>query len=177
MIRNTQSVTYNLTYKNVKNINLRIGKNLSINVSANKNIPIAVIDSFVESKAIWISEAKQRIISRQKIKEPDLNKWDDKECLELFQSISDKIYPLFKDSIEIKPAIKIRAMKSCWGVCHPRKNYITLNKLLMSKPLAAIEYVVMHEYIHYLHMNHQREFYKELAKKMPDYLARKKLLK
>lgn len=178
MIRQTTSITYDLTYKNVKNINLRVKKDLSISVSAHKRIPLEQIDHFVQSKAKWIKDVEQRLLEKQNAQKiENIPQCKDEECLALFQTISDKIYPLFADGIKIKPIIKVRLMKSCWGVCHPRKNYITLNKLLMDKPLATIEYVILHEYIHFLHMNHQKGFYNELIKKMPDYKERKRLLR
>ena len=175
MIRNVAGITYNLTYKNVKNINLRIRKDLTVKVSANKNLPLEKIDGFVSSKAGWIQSTIKKI-SKKQVEYEEVNaKYTDSQCLELFNQISDRIYPLFSNFIN-KPLIKVRLMKSCWGVCHP-KNYITLNKLLIAKPLLAIEYVIMHEYIHFFHLNHQKEFYDELAKYMPDYKERRKLLK
>ena len=47
----------------------------------------------------------------------------------------------------------------------------------MGKPRAALEYVVLHEYVHFLHPNHQAGFHAEMARLMPDYLARRALLK
>ena len=68
-------------------------------------------------------------------------------------------------------------MKSRWGSCNPGKRVITLNKRLLSYPPEALEYVVLHEYVHFLHPNHQKGFYELLGRLMPDYAQRRALLK
>lgn len=175
MLREIAGIAYHLSYKNVKNINLRVRKDLAIIVSAHKRVPLEQIDRFVASKASWIIATQQKLSHRQIMRSKNIH-YSDEECLDLFRRIADQYYPQFSTYIKEKPTIKTRLMKSCWGVCHPRKNYITLNKTLMNKPLAAIEYVVMHEYVHFLHGNHQKGFYAELEKRMPDFKERKKLL-
>jgi predicted metal-dependent hydrolase len=44
-------------------------------------------------------------------------------------------------------------------------------------PEAAREYVVVHELAHLFEMNHSRRFYDIVARYMPDYKERNKLLK
>ncbi len=47
----------------------------------------------------------------------------------------------------------------------------------MLYPDKAIDYVVVHELCHLKHRNHGKSFYSLVAKYMPDYLERDKLLK
>ena len=47
-------IEYELTRKNVKYINLRVNKYGKVVVSAGEQVPFAVIDEFVQSKAFWI---------------------------------------------------------------------------------------------------------------------------
>ncbi len=49
-----QSIPYDLQYKNVKNINLRIKADGTVHVSASKRAPQKVIDAFLLSKAAYI---------------------------------------------------------------------------------------------------------------------------
>ena len=39
----------------------------------------------------------------------------------------------------------------------------------MFAPLECIEYVVLHEFTHFLVANHSKEFYDELSRVCPDY--------
>jgi predicted metal-dependent hydrolase len=73
--------------------------------------------------------------------------------------------------------IKIRDMKSLWGSCNVREKKITYNLHLIEKPIESIEYVVLHEISHIPYPNHQKEFWNFVGKYMPDWKARKNMLK
>lgn len=75
------------------------------------------------------------------------------------------------------PTIKVKDMRSRWGSCISSKKILTFNVHLMEYPLPAAEYVVAHEFTHFLQANHSARFYAELARYMPDYKQREKLLK
>ena len=72
--------------------------------------------------------------------------------------------------------IKITSAKTRYGSCSIDKN-ICFSYMLMLYPEAARDYVIVHELCHLVHMNHGRKFYDLLAKFMPDYKERKRLLK
>ena len=74
-------------------------------------------------------------------------------------------------------AIKVRSMTSRWGVCHMAKRQITFALQLYNMPEAAQIYVVVHEYCHFLQPNHSPAFWAEVAKLLPDWKARRDLLK
>ena len=71
-----------------------------------------------------------------------------------------------------KPNLKIRQLKTRWGSLSTR-GQLTLNLDLIKAPKECIEYVIMHELCHLEHHNHGNEFYKLLARVMPDWLDRK----
>jgi len=98
-------------------------------------------------------------------------------CEKTFSALLKKYYPYFKKYVgEELPTLALRAMKSAWGTCMPSKKRITLNLRLFTKPLEAVEYVVVHEYCHFIYLNHSRQFYLEVEKIMPDWKSRKNLL-
>ena len=92
--------------------------------------------------------------------------------------MSDKVYPAFAGVLGgQKPTIKVRSMTSRWGVCHMAKRQITFALQLYNMPEAAQIYVVVHEYCHFLQPDHSPAFWAEVAKLMPDWKARRDLLK
>ena len=103
---------------------------------------------------------------------------DKETALAYFTAMSDKVYPAFAGVLNgQKPAIKVRSMTSCWGVCHMAKRQITFALQLYNMPEAAQIYVVVHEYCHFLQPNHSPAFWAEVAKLMPDWKAWRDLLK
>jgi len=94
----------------------------------------------------------------------------------IFGQICQRAYLSFIKYNLPYPAIKIKDLKSRWGVCHIKKNEITLNLKLIFCPEECIEYVVFHEFSHFLYPNHSKDFHAFLGKLMPDYKERKKLL-
>jgi len=109
------------------------------------------------------------------LKEKLINKWYDAQCAEVFDEIISEIYPIFRKHLAM-PRVTLRNMSSRWGSCRMKRGAITLNKRLIETPLEAVEYVVMHEFVHFLHPNHSSKFYDTLSSLMPDWKVRKKLL-
>jgi predicted metal-dependent hydrolase len=86
------------------------------------------------------------------------------------------MYPYFKNYVSEFPQIKFRKMTSRWGSCQPQKNILTFNTLLIETPVECIEYVVAHEFTHFLEANHSKNFYNKLEKIMPDWKQRRNKL-
>ncbi|MDL2219063.1 M48 family metallopeptidase [Ruminococcaceae bacterium OttesenSCG-928-O06] len=167
-------VEYTLTRKKLRNFNLRVRVDGSVAVSAPPRMPQGQIDAFLQKKAAWILRHQA---AAQSLPAPAQNPYTPAQCLALFTRLSDEIFPLFASLLGgEKPALRVREMKTRWGSCNVKKRRITLNTRLAMMPRAAQEYVVLHEYVHFLHPNHQAGFYAELARLMPDWKARKKLL-
>lgn len=82
-------------------------------------------------------------------------------------------YPAFEKLGVVYPEIKIRKMRSRWGSCIPQKQKITFNSLLLEKPPESIEYVVVHEFSHFIHPDHSRAFYQFVEQILPDWKCRK----
>ena len=53
----------------------------------------------------------------------------------------------------------------------------TLASRLALQPRAAVEYVIVHEYCHFVHPNHQKEFWALVEQFLPDWKARRALLR
>ena len=109
-------------------------------------------------------------------KERVIKRWAKKMQMEIFQEICKEIYPLFQPLGVKYPLIKIRCMKSRWGSCQPQKGIITLNGKMIAAKREAIEYVVLHEFTHFIHPNHSKDFYGLVEQLMPDWKTRKAML-
>ncbi len=165
---------YSFCRKRVKNLNVRIRPDGSVAVSAPLRMPKREIEGFLLQKAPWVLRTCGQMQNRPA---EGPCRYTDEECRRLFTAVSDQIYPLFAGILPQKPEIRVREMKSRWGSCHMAKRRITLNKRLAERPRPALEYVVLHEYVHFLHPNHGAGFHAEMARLMPDYKERRKLLK
>lgn len=106
--------------------------------------------------------------------ETELNKWLKNQTKKIFKERLDLIYKSFNENI-IYPDLKIRNMKSRWGVCN-KKGYITLNNNLIKYNISEIDYVIVHELSHYVHFDHSKEFWNTVSKYFPDYKKSKKVL-
>lgn len=166
-------LVYTLLRGRVKNINFRVHRDGGLRVSAPAAVPLREVDELVRQRAPWYYAARQRV---QEQPQPQACLHTDEEALAFFQAISDRVYPAFSHILKEKPELRVKEMKSRWGVCYPAKRRITLNKRLLNKPLAAAEYVVVHEYAHFVHPDHQKGFHELMKKLMPDYKERRKLL-
>ncbi|MBP3360189.1 MAG: M48 family metallopeptidase [Clostridia bacterium] len=168
-------VSYSMQYKNVKNINLRVKPDGTIYISANKGVPQKVIEEFMISKADFILNTLEKCKNRYS--KPPKQFFSEKEICSIVLKLCEKIYPYFEKLGVEYPMIKFRRMTSCWGSCRPSKGVLTFNIALMYVPIECIEYVVAHEFTHFLQPNHSDRFYEELAKVMPDWKSRRQMLK
>lgn len=81
---------------------------------------------------------------------------------------------MFEDLPEF--TLRIRKMKTRWGVCNFTKKIITLNSELITKDISLIDYVIIHELCHFKHQNHSPLFWQEVEKYYPYYKKARKML-
>ena len=169
-------VRYEFKRKRVKNINLRVRADGSVAVSAPLGAPLAQVDEFVDGRARWIEAARVRALARGEEEQRPCSV-SREDALALFTQVSDAVFPLFAQVLNgQRPVLKVRQMKTRWGVCVPAKRQITFSLRLAEKPRAAVEYVVLHEYAHFVRADHSPAFWAVVARYMPDYKARRRLL-
>ena len=169
-------VRYEFKRNRVKNITLRVRADGSVAVSAPLGAPLAQVDAFVAGRARWIEAARVRALARGEEEQRPCSV-SREDALALFTQVSDAVFPLFAQVLNgQRPVLKVRQMKTRWGVCVPAKRQITFSLRLAEKPRAAVEYVVLHEYAHFVRADHSPAFWAVVARYMPDYKARRRLL-
>ncbi|MBR1568461.1 MAG: M48 family metallopeptidase [Lachnospiraceae bacterium] len=131
-------------------------------------------------EAVWIEgdELCIQVSDRENLerKKELLQSWYRDEMQSIFSEMIDQVYARFEPYGVEYPVVKIRSMTSRWGSCTPQKKKITLNSYLIFQPLSSIEYVVVHEFAHFIHLNHSKEFWTLVEEILPDYKERKRRL-
>lgn len=105
-----------------------------------------------------------------------LEKWRLKEAKRIFEERLNNIYPIFEEDIPY-PKLRIRKMKTRWGVCNRKNITVTLNLELIRYDLTKVDYVIVHELSHFVHFNHSKNFWNTVSKYCPKYKQIKKELK
>lgn len=95
-------------------------------------------------------------------------------CYDVFRTRLERIMNMFDDLPKF--TLRVRKMKTRWGVCNKSSMTVTLNTELITKDVNLIDYVIVHELCHFKHMDHSPKFWNEVAKYYPYYKqARKEL--
>lgn len=164
-----------LTRKKIKNINLRINREGEVLVSAPLRTAEKQITDFLQSKSRWVYQAVLHAKEKAAQQKPAP---DQVQAERVLRPVFEAYFPLFRKVLDDQlPTLVLREMKSRWGVCYPGKKKIVLNTQLANYPKAAQEYVVLHEYVHFLYPDHGSGFHAQMAALMPDYKARRALLR
>ncbi len=105
----------------------------------------------------------------------ELNKWLKEYLYSTYKQHLDNWYNNFQENIPY-PSLKIRKMKTRWGVCNTKTKQITLNSELINYSIDCLDYVIVHELSHLIEGNHSKKFWSIVEKYYPDYkIIRKKL--
>lgn len=76
---------------------------------------------------------------------------------------------IYQKQLKVKSkSIEIVESRVKWGSCGSDRR-LTFNYRLAMAPIEVIDYVVIHELCHLLHMNHDRSFWRRVGSIMPDY--------
>ena len=105
-----------------------------------------------------------------------LNKWYKGEIERVFDERYVIVFNRFKENIK-SPILKIRTMKTRWGVYNKKNHTITLNSKLIEFDVSKIDYVIVHELSHIIHFNHSKAFWALVGKYIPNYKEIRKEMK
>lgn len=97
------------------------------------------------------------------------NSWWETSCEKAMRNLCRAVYPVFEAKGVAFPEIRFRRMVAQWGNCRPTRGVLTFNLRLLAAPVRCIEYVVIHEFTHFLHPDHSPAFYAEIAAELPDW--------
>lgn len=144
-----------------------LGQQLTIQVVPSKKKQVVVEDGILR---VLTFEINQQKIDKQ------VNNWWQQSSRRYFDEIVDRLYPIIgKHGIE-KPKVRVKKMSTLWGSCSRRNATVNLNYFLYKASIPCIEYVILHELIHFLYPHHNKDFYDLLTVHMPDWQERKRQL-
>jgi predicted metal-dependent hydrolase len=113
------------------------------------------------------------LFSNREFKIKMIQNWYRKQALDY---ITERVtYWKTKVGVDIR-SITVRAYKSRWGSCDSNGN-VKFNWKLIMAPKFVIEYVVVHELCHRIHMNHSILFWKLVELHFPEIVPAKNWLK
>ena len=199
------NVLYNVIVKrkNNKNTYIRVDENKNIVVTTNyfvtNNKIKQILDNNInflkknlskeKKEGFYLMGKKYDIIVDEKIKDVEilddvikvnnlkkLNSWYKMKILSIFKDHLDFYYNKFDENIPY-PILKIRSMKTRWGVCNRKVNSVTLNLNLVKYDSSCLDYVIIHELSHFVHFNHSKSFWNTVSKYCPNYKEIEKKLK
>ncbi len=136
-----------------------------------RRYPLTVVRSFVDEVVIG-PESIEMHVSRSYSddeKRALYLKWLKEYAVDAFNASLERMLSLAAGVNLQKPRVTVRVMKTRWGSCSVNKNRITLNLSLIQARPACIDYVVLHELIHFIHPNHGKQFYAALQRYMPNW--------
>ena len=200
-----ENTLYNVIIKRKSNKNtyIRVDENKNIIVTTNYLVTTNKIKQILDNninflkknlakekkEGFYLMGKKYDIIIDEKIKnieidentikvkdEKKLNNWYKKEISRIFKEHLDFYYNKFEENIPY-PTLKIRAMKTRWGVCNRKIKSVTLNLNLVKYDSTCLDYVIVHELSHFVHFNHSKAFWNIVEKYYPNYKEIEKKLK
>jgi predicted metal-dependent hydrolase len=111
---------------------------------------------------------------------------DDKEAIKMlvekwYRHVAKNVFnmriKLYQPYIPVVPnRVVIKEQKSRWGSCSS-KNNLNFNYRAVMAPLSVIDYLIVHEMCHLVHLNHSPDFWRLVESILPEYRHHREWLK
>ena len=160
-----------------RTIALQVRPSGEVIVRAPLRMPEAEIRRFIESRQGWIEKQRKRFREEAAPALPPYTPEDTRRLAdEAARVIPERVRHFAPIAGVTYGRITIRNQKSKWGSCSAQGN-LNFNCLLTDAPPEVLDYVVVHELCHRLHMDHSPAFWAEVARVLPDYRKGRQWLK
>lgn len=169
-------MTYEIVRSRRRTVALEVTREGRVLVRAPLRMPQGEIKRFVASHAAWLEKAQAKVTARQAA-HPPLTEQETAALRQRAKELLPDRVAHYAAIMGVTPtSVKITSARTRFGSCSG-KNGICFSLYLMQYPEEAIDYVVVHELAHIRRHDHSAAFYAEVAKVLPDYKERMKLLK
>lgn len=99
-----------------------------------------------------------------------LQRWYRRELRRLLSPLLQKWEPRMGKPVA---EVRVRRMKTRWGSCNAKAGRIWLNLELIKKPVACLEYVLVHEMVHLHERHHNDRFLEWMDRLLPPWRVRR----
>lgn len=106
-------------------------------------------------------------------KEKLLHAWYRAELKKCIVGLLDKWQPVVGEQVA---AWGVKRMKTKWGSCNIQQARIWLNLELAKKPIECVEYILVHEMVHFLERNHNDAFKNHMDRFLPQWRSYRGIL-
>ncbi|GMQ64505.1 M48 family metallopeptidase [Vallitalea maricola] len=170
-------ISNKLEESNDYKIQKRTYKNGELFLFLGKEYPLELmIDETANVMSVEIINNSLRIITNTEDKDSIKNLLEEFYKKQTRIIIKDRIKYYQKYFIVRPNNIRIKKQKTRWGSCSSLKNLNFNLKLSMAK-LSVIDYIVVHEMSHLIHLNHSKDFWNLVKSVLPNYKDEKDWLK
>ncbi|WP_251861207.1 SprT family zinc-dependent metalloprotease [Clostridium sp. Marseille-Q2269] len=145
----------------VYNLEIKEVKSLYFKLEVNNNKIIIYINSGI------LQEKRDSIIRN------NLEKFYKEEAIKVLKERTEYYSSMLGFGPE---SIVVKNQKTLWGSCSSKGN-INYNYKIIMAPLEILDYIVVHELCHLVHMNHSKDFWNLVESIIPDCKERRKWLK
>ncbi len=206
IILNNEAVKIRIIYKNNKNIYFRFNDQNELVVTVHPRISTKKILKLIKENEKSLSKMYMRTKNKQVGKDEirilglkydiiisenyqdvtfdngiiyvnnknDLDKYMSDLTRKILKEEINKVLKIMPNIPEF--TLKIRKMKTRWGVCNYVKKIVTLNSELIKYERNIIDYVIIHEFCHFTYHDHSTSFWRLVSMYYPEYKkARKEL--
>lgn len=162
----TKNTILKVLEENKKSLTRMINKVNKDNTNSSKFFYLGrSYDIIIDSSIREVTIDGDRIYTKDKSM---LDKWYKNEIIRIFDDRYVYVFNHFNENIK-SPILKIRTMKTRYGVYNRKNHTITLNSKLIEFDIEKIDYVIIHELSHIIHFNHSKEFWNLVGKYSKDY--------
>ena len=142
-----------------------LGKRYLLKVTEAKRPYIEIHHHVIE----LFSPAHYTTVQKQK----QLDNWYRKELNTILGKLLMHHLPIMNLTVD---TYSVRKMKTKWGSCNNENRTLNFNIELIKKPIECIDYIVVHELVHLVERNHNKNFIILMDRYLPNWRTQKKIL-
>ena len=133
--------------------------------------------SYGKKRSLVIKDGKALLTVRKENTAAQREKFVREWYRKLLKIEAARVLPIWEEKTGLKSeSYQVKYMISRWGSCKVKAKKISLSLLLAQKAPQCLEYVILHELLHFIEKRHNQRFKNLLGKFMPKWREVKKEL-